>query len=243
MAPSVHLVGAASEKRRARPVRRSIAGLFLITSLGVPVTGCVTVGGAPSGSIAPSSSAKARAGEREALVEAASAVAPIAWQAPAQPTFADRLWGVANDQSSQPKRRDIIDGYVDRLQGASDPVEALEQDASQQLDAAERLIATAEQALDAIEPRMSDVGVLEAAIADLRVSRSIYLSALRQIKTNNDEDERASVSLTRIRVKTGFDVAIKQVGDLASELADRAMTTNVQRVAEPGVATNRFRLK
>lgn len=183
------------------------AGVFSALFLTAGVSGCSTVIKTSS-----AETVAASAPEHEALAEAAARAAWAPWPRPTSATIADRLVGAGAEEEIT--RDDAVEVYVASLQSSGRGEAGLLADAGRQLDAARTLTAAAQEACDVASPRLSDVAHLEAAIGDLRQSRTIYVAALKKI----DSDDAVKESLKR-----DFDKAIKGLGDAADSLAENAM--------------------
>ena len=166
--------------------------------------------------------------EREALVEAASATAWAPWPKPSSSTFADRLAG-AEVGADKVSRDDAIGFYVGLINETDDAEAALLNDAKRHLDAAKRLDEVTDELCDAARSRLSDVALIEDAIADLRETRTIYLSALKRI----DAEKSASDQLKR-----DFDNALKNLGEAADQLADAAMKQRAEAYLPSEIQSN-----
>lgn len=159
--------------------------------------------------------------ERAALMEAAAGAAWAPWPKPSSSSIAERLAG-GEPALERVSRDDAVEAYVDQLKNAPDGAAVLMNDASRHLAAAEALKAVAEEACDAASPRLSDVAILEDAIADLRETRTIYVASLKKI-----DAEKALVE----QVKRDFDLALKELGDVADQLAENAMKRRADNFA------------
>jgi hypothetical protein len=156
---------------------------------------------------------QAYAAERAALAEAAGRLAASPWPKPSSSSLADRLAG-AEPRGEKISRDDAVEAYVGALRVGENSKIALEGDAARHLDAARALKVAAEVACDSASPRLSDVALMEDAIADLRETRSIYVSSLKKL----DADKGAID-----RLKTDFDAAIRELAAAADALAEVAM--------------------
>ncbi len=162
--------------------------------------------------------------ERAALIEAAAGAAWSPWPKPSSSSFADRLAG-GDPRPEHISRNDAVEAYVGILEKSPDGAAALLNDASRHLAAAQALKEAAEEASDSRSPRLSDVAIVEDAIADLRDTRTIYVESLKQIEGEKDLLER---------IKRDFDSALKDLGEVADELAETAMKRRADNFAGPG---------
>ncbi|OFX05300.1 MAG: hypothetical protein A3E78_04770 [Alphaproteobacteria bacterium RIFCSPHIGHO2_12_FULL_63_12] len=159
--------------------------------------------------------------ERAALMEAAAGAAWAPWPKPSSSSIAERLTG-GEPSPERISRDDAVEAYVDQLKNTTDGAAILMNDASRHLAAAKTLMVVAEEACDAASPRLSDVAILEDAIADLRETRTIYVASLKKIDAEKDMVEQ---------VKRDFDRALKDLGDVADQLAENAMKRRADNFA------------
>lgn len=150
--------------------------------------------------------------ERAALADAVSRVAETRWAKPSSSSFAERLTGT--DLKDRISRKDAAGEYVKTLMASNDAEAALMSDARDHLAAAEDLKGATEAARASPRPRLADVALVEDAISDLRETRSIYLASLEEID-GADENEKA--------LRRAFDAILRELGDAADALAERAM--------------------
>jgi hypothetical protein len=165
----------------------------------------------------------ANAPERAALIDAAADVAWSPWPKPSSSSIAERLAG-GEAPSDGVSRDDAVDAYVVAVKAAPDGEAAVLDDAGKHLDAARALNAAADDACDSAYPRLSDVALLEDAIADLRETRTIYVATLKKIDGDDDAIDR---------LKRDFDRALKDLGDVADKLAENAMKKRADNFAGP----------
>ncbi len=193
-----------------------LAGVSAILAIGA--CGCSTV-------IRSETAIDEEAGvaERAALRSAARDLAKAPWPKPSTSSFAERLAGVdaGGDQIS---RDEAVDAYLAALPASDGAEGALMADAGRHLEFASALKRVAEIAGDGSRLRLADVALLEEAISDLRETRSIYVASIR--KLDGDED---NVDL----LKESFDRVIKDLGEVADDLADKAMKESAQGFAGP----------
>lgn len=161
--------------------------------------------------------------ERGALVEAASAAAWSPWPKPSSSSFADRLAGAEID-GDRISRDDAIGFYVSLIKDSGDAEAALMNDAKRHLDAARRLDEVTTDLCDTARPRLSDVALVEDAIADLRETRTIYLAALKRIDAEKSAADR---------LKRDFDTSLKELGETADRLAQNAMKRRAEAYLAP----------
>jgi hypothetical protein len=204
-------------KRNRRGLR-----LFVVASIAAfAASGCSTV----IQTAAPDD--QAHVASHMALEEAAASVAASPWPKPASSSLADRLAG-ASSGGEKISRDDAVDAYAVKLLASGRGDTGLLADAARHLEAAGALNAVAQTVCDSPAPRLSDVALLEDAIADLRQTRSIYVSALKQINGDkNDVDH----------LKRDFDKAIKDLGSVADDLAKNAMKQRTSNFAAPASAS------
>lgn len=168
----------------------------------------------------------AGAAERAALVEAAADAAWSPWPKPSSSSIAERLAG-GEERPDKVSRNDAVDAYVSVLKSLPDGESVLIEDAGRHLNAAKTLKAAVEVARDSSRPRLSDVALVEDAIADLRETRTIYVASLKKIDGEKDALEK---------LKRDFDEAIKDLGDAADDLAENAMKNRAANFAGPELA-------
>ena len=169
----------------------------------------------------------ASATERAALMEAAAGAAWSPWPKPSSSSIAERLAG-GGERSDDISRDDAVEAYVSALNGAPDGEAVLIKDAGRHLGAAKALKEAAEEAGESPSPLLSDVALVEDAIADLRETRTIYLASLKKIGGEKDTAER---------LKRDFDAALKDLGEVADELAENAMKRRAENFARPDALT------
>ncbi len=191
-----------------------VAASFVLAS-----AGCSTVIKTASGG-----EGKAGVAEREALREAAANVARTPWPKPSSSSLAERLTGVSAE-GARVSRNDAIDAYLVSLKGSGAAEASLIADADRHLGAAGALKEVAEIACDSANPRLSDVALIEDAIADLRETRSIYAAAIKKL----DGD-----TLDADQLKQSFDEVIREIGTVADLLAENAMKRSSESFAGPG---------
>lgn len=164
---------------------------------------------------------RAGAAEREALREAAGEVAKSPWPKPSSSSLAERLAGGEADEDKV-SRDDAVKVYVASLKSAPSADILLMADADRHLEAARVLKAVAEEACDSPSPRLSDVALIEDAIADLRETRAIYVASVKKLDADDDIADR---------IKDSFDEVLKDLGDVADQLAENAMKKNSEALA------------
>ncbi len=168
----------------------------------------------------------AGAAERAALRSAAFDLAKTRWPKPSTSSFAEKLAGsdAGDDRIS---RNDAVDAYLAALSASDSAEEFVMADAGRHLELAGALRDVAEIACDGSRLRLSDVALLEDAISDLRETRSIYVASIRKLDGDKDNVDLLKVS---------FDRVIKDLGEVADELADRALKEGAQSYARPDAA-------
>lgn len=164
--------------------------------------------------------------ERAALADAAATAAWAPWPKPSSSSFAERLTG-GEAGADGVSRDDAVEAYVAELKVMPDAQLALVKDANRHLGAARLLREAADDACDSPNPRLSDVALLEDAIASLRETRSIYIASLKKI-----DGEKYILD----QLKDGFDEAIRKLGDVADEMAENAMKRRTENFAGPDTA-------
>jgi len=163
---------------------------------------------------------------RAALIEAAAGAAWSPWPKPSSSSFAERLAG-GEQRNESVSREDAIEAYVGALKKTPDGAAALMNDANRHLAAAEALKAAAEEACESQRPRLSDVAIIEDAIADLRETQKIYVASLKKIDAGK---------ILIARVKDDFDGALKALGEVADNLAESAMKRRADNLAVAGAS-------
>lgn len=159
--------------------------------------------------------------ERAALKEAAAELAWSPWPKPEDASFAARLGGGESDDRMTRDR--AVEVYLASFGGA-DPADRIAADARRHLIAANALADVAERTSGSAGPRLSDVAVLEASIADLRETRAVYIAALKKIDAESDMIDQ---------VRKPLDAAVKNLGRVADELAENAMKRRSSNFAGP----------
>lgn len=202
----------------------SVAGAcrLALALVSLAAAGCSTVIKTSSGD-----DDAASATERAALMEAAAGAAWSPWPKPSSSSIAERLAG-GDERSDDISRDDAVEAYVGALKSAPDGEADLIKDAGRHLDAAKALKDAAEEAGESPSPLLSDVALVEDAIADLRETRTIYLASLKKIGGEKDTAER---------LKRDFDEALKDLGEVADELAEKAMKRRAENFVQPDALT------
>lgn len=167
--------------------------------------------------------------EHAALAAAASAVSQTRWPKPVAVSWSERLAGGAGRFSED----QAAEFYVAQL-GAPPRKAIVLADAAFHLSAAQSLIDAAGAASHALRPMMADVAVVETAIADLRQTREIYLSCLKQL---GREGENVNADEVR-ELKAAFSFVLEKLGTAADEIAERAELDGSKTFAGP--AASRF---
>lgn len=207
-------------------MNRSLCGFRLFVAVSIAAlaaSGCSTV----IQTTAPDD--HARIASRMALEEAAANVAASPWPKPASSSLADRLAG-ASSGGDRASRDGAVDAYVAKLTLSDHGNDDLIADAARHLEAAGALKSVAQTVCDSPAPRLSDVALLENAIADLRQTRSIYVSALRRLNGDKSDVDH---------LKRDFDKAIKELGSVADDLAKSAINQRASDFATPAPANGR----
>jgi hypothetical protein len=169
---------------------------------------------------------QAHIASRMALEEAAANVAASPWPKPTSSTLTDVFAG-APTLTDRISSDDAVDAYVAKLSASGDGDALLLADAARHIDAANALTAVAQTVCDSPAPRLSDVALLEDAIADLRQTRSIYVAALKRLDGGKNDVAH---------LKRDFDKAIKELGSVADDLAKSAMKRSAGSFASPASA-------
>lgn len=199
------------------------AGAVLVGALG----GCSTVLFSDNGA-----AERSAAVEREALIDAAAAVSRTKWPAPDDASWQARIAHLGSEHVS---KSDAVEVYLASLGEGGARYDLVLADAGEHLKAADGLARAAANAANSVRPVMADVSVVEDAIGDLRYTRDIYVECL---KTLAKEGEPAPAGNVRA-LKSRFDDAIKALGDVADELADRVADDRTETFAGP---PRRYRL-
>lgn len=174
---------------------------------------------------ADASDAAAMSDERAALKDAAADLAWSPWPKPEDASLAARFAGGGGED--QMTRDRAVEIYIASL-GDADPAARIAADARRHLVAADALVSVAERTSEGAGPRLSDVAVLEASIADLRETRAVYIAALKKIDADGDTIES---------VRDPLDAAVKNLGRIADELAENAMKKRSSNFAGPDART------
>lgn len=192
-------------------VRGAVASLFLIS-----LPACSTVI-----RTADAVDETAVTEERAALKEAAAELAWSPWPKPEGASFAVRFAG--GEEDGRMTRDRAVDIYIGSLGGEA-PAERIAADVRRHLVAADQLADIAARASDSANPRLSDVAVLEASIADLRETRAVYIAALKKLDAGGDALDA---------VREPLDSAVKKLGRVADDLAESAMKRRSSNFAGP----------
>lgn len=194
-----------------------LAGVIVAGALG----GCSTVLFSEN-----NSAARTAAIEREALIDAAETVSRTNWPEPEKVSWQARIVHIGADRVSE---SDAIGIYLTSLGATGDRYSKVLRDAEGHLRAADGLALAAANAAQSVRPVMEDVSVVEDAIGDLRQTRDIYVESLKILAK---QGEPVSSSTVR-ELKSDFDAAIKSLGAVADELADRIADDDTETFAGP----------
>jgi len=164
--------------------------------------------------------------ERAALKAAAADLAWSPWPKPEEGLFAASQTG-GEDGGARMTRERAVEIYLAALGGGRALSERIAADARRHLVAAAALADAAERASDSPSPKLSDVAILEASIADFRETRAIYLAALRKIDADDDAIDG---------IRGPLDAAVKKLSRAADDLAESAMKKRSSGYAGPEAA-------
>ena len=216
-------------KAECKPRAAARKKIAILLAASILVNGCATV-------VTNGGGDRVVSAEREALKDAAAAVATTHWPEPEPVTWTARVTGIVSGGKSQgASRKDALDFYLISLRQADNPEAMLTAHAQAQLQAADALANAAESAAFARRPSMSDVAIVEAAIGDLRKSRDIYIASAKEV-TENDARKDALVA----GLKTDYSRAIKEIGAAADLIADRVASDRTRTIAQPRVQPSNF---
>lgn len=165
--------------------------------------------------------------ERAALTDAARDLSWSPWPKPDGATFSARFSG--GDAQGRVTRERAVETYLASL-GGDDAVGRISADARRHLVAAAALTDAAERASASPSPRLSDVAVIEDAIADLRETRAVYIAALKKLDAKDDAIDE---------VRDPLDAAVRRLGRLADDLAESAMKKRSSNFAGPDTNASR----
>ena len=196
------------------------AGAVLVGAL----SGCSTVLFSDNGA-----AERSAAVEREALIDAAAAVSRTKWPAPDDASWQSRIAHLGSEHVSKSDAVEVYLASLASLGEAGTRYDLVLADAGEHLKAADGLARAAANAANSVRPVMADVSIVEDAIGDLRYTRDIYVECL---KTLAKEGEPAPAGNVRA-LKSQFDDAIKALGDVADELADRVADDRTETFAGP----------
>jgi hypothetical protein len=169
--------------------------------------------------------AAAMSEERAALKDAAADLAWSPWPKPEDASFAARFAGGGNEDRMTRDR--AVEIYLASI-GGDGAAQRIAADVRRHLVAANALAGVAERTSEGAGPRLSDVAVLEASIADLRETRAVYIAALKKIDADGD---------TIDSIRDPLDAAVKRLGRVADELAENAMKKRSSNFAGPDART------
>lgn len=167
--------------------------------------------------------------ERAALKEAAAELAWSPWPKPEDKSFVGRISN-ADAGDDRVTREGAVEAYLASFAPGDDAESRIAADVRRHLVAASTLVEIAERASDSPSPRLADVAILEASIADLRETRAVYLAALRRI----DADDK---NIDAIR--DPLDAAVKRLSRVADDLAESAMKKRSSSFAGPNAIAAR----
>ncbi|MEZ5982000.1 MAG: hypothetical protein R3C54_06780 [Parvularculaceae bacterium] len=180
------------------------------------------------------STQRAAAVEREALIDAASQVAKTKWPHPQNASWQARFISMSpgGERLSQ---SETINAYLNSLSSDQSKPEQVLADAQGHLAAASALARAANAAAGSIRPVKADVAIVEEAIGDLRDTRDIYVASLKSLAKHGEP-----VQTTNVReLKSEFDDAIRELGAAADLLADRVDGDQTETFAAPGPNVSR----
>lgn len=198
--------------------RFSVKGVLLASLVAVALPACSTVI-----RTADASDDLVMTEERAALKEAAADLAWSPWPKPEDSSFAGRLAGAEAGKDRMTRDR-AVEIYLASFGPDADAAGRIAADARRHLVAAAALADIGERASDSPSPKLSDVAVLEASIADLRETRAVYLAALRRI-----DAEDAAIDA----IRDPLDAAVKKLSRVADDLAESAMKKRSSNFAGP----------
>ncbi len=202
----------------------SVKGVIVASFLAFALPACSTVI-----RTADASDALVMTEERAALKEAAAELAWSPWPKPEDNSFTVGNSGAGADDDRMTRER-AVEIYLASFAPDVDVADRIAADARRHLVAASALAEIAERASESPRPKLSDVAVLEASIADLRESRAVYLAALRRIDAD-DEDIDA--------IRDPLDAAVKKLSRVADDLAESAMKKRSSGFAGPSAIATR----
>jgi hypothetical protein len=202
----------------------SVKGAIAATLLSFTLSACSTVI-----RTADASEDFAMTEERAALKEAAAELAWAPWPKPQESSLVGRF-AAADDKDDRMTRDRAVEIYLATLAADADASGKIAADARRHLVAAAVLADVAERASHSPSPKLSDVAVLEASIADLRETRAVYLAALRKIDADDDAIEA---------IRDPLDAAVKKLSRVADELAESAMKNRSSNFAGPDATVAR----
>lgn len=194
-----------------------LAGVIQVGALG----GCSTVLFSED-----NSAARTAAIEREALIDAAETLSRTSWPEPENVSWQARIVHIGADRVS---KSDAVEIYLASLGETGDRYSKVLRDAEAHLRAADDLALAAANAAQSVRPVMDDVSIVEEAIGDLRQTRDIYVESLKALAKLGEPAPSPTVR----ELKSGFDTAIKTLGAVADELADRIADDDTETFAGP----------
>lgn len=211
---------------------------FTARAAGVSAICCVSAAGGCATTVTTTLDDSQNDRQRAELAQSVAALSHADWASvsPAKlqrATMLGRLTGGVSGYAQQPDQ--AAASYARSLADASGPLQTLIDDADRTADAAAALAARAESAFDGASPDMRDVGVIEAAIQNVRFARTVFLSSIDLI--DRPEEERA---LARLAVRGRFDAAAIRLSALADAAADAAFDAKFSKAgitpAQPATA-------
>lgn len=171
---------------------------------------------------------RASAIEREALIEAASAVSETKWPQPTQIAWQARLSPLSASEDVVTEA-DAAEAYLSSIRVPGRRHEQVYADAEAHLRAAAALARAADAATNSVRPVKADIAVVEDAIGSLRQTRDIYVLSLKALARHGEPVEAENVRA----LKDDFDDAIKALGSAADALADRVARDRTKTFAGP----------
>lgn len=163
--------------------------------------------------------------ERDQLAQAVRAVETTPWPKPEPVSLISRIAGGGERISFS----DVVAIYIDVLSASPDRPGALIGDAHVNLADAAVLNEAATAAVYASRLSMNDVMQLENAIRALRENRRVYEAAAKEL----DELGDAVDPVVLETISEQYNLAIRQLGDAADQLAERIENDRSRTYAAP----------
>lgn len=187
--------------------------------------GCASVKLAPVETFQPAArSVSTGHSERQALVSATRELKQTPWPDVTETSLTERMVSIlfgGDEEETGMTRDEALQLYVSSLKtDSASPVILLTRHADNTLRSARNVAESGRLAATAINPDTDDIAVLEDAIADIRFSRDMYISAMKMLKSDGYDVSGDEMD----EIRAAFSQTIRDIGTTADAVAERAMS-------------------